>query len=101
MRWQVITCAEFHPNMCHSFAYSTSKGCIKLGDLRASALCDRHTKSFETLEPPVRFVVLQTRKQLTCLRPCSCAGCCSISGGWPRMNAPCNPCQTGNWEDWR
>lgn len=50
---QVITCAEFHPSQCHSFAYSSSKGGIRLGDLRASALCDRHAKLFEIVEPPV------------------------------------------------
>ena len=50
---QVITCAEFHPQMCHAFAYSSSKGGIKLGDLRANALCDQHAKLFEDSEPPV------------------------------------------------
>lgn len=52
---QVITCAEFHPQHCHHFAYSSSRGGIRLSDLRASALCDRHAKSFEATEPPVSF----------------------------------------------
>jgi serine/threonine-protein phosphatase 2A regulatory subunit B len=44
---QVITCADFHPNHCNIFAYSSSKGCIRLVDMRGSALCDRHTKAYE------------------------------------------------------
>jgi len=38
---EVITSAEFHPRHCHLFAYSSSKGCIRLADLRQAALCDR------------------------------------------------------------
>jgi len=44
---EVITSCEFHPQQCNTFMYSTSKGAIKLGDMRAAALCDRHTKLFE------------------------------------------------------
>lgn len=43
---EVITSAVFHPNHCHRFAYSTSKGAVRLGDMRASALCDRASVSF-------------------------------------------------------
>ena len=50
---QVITCAEFHPQQCHTFAYSSSKGGIKVGDMRAQALCDNHAKVFEVHEDPV------------------------------------------------
>lgn len=50
---QVITCAEFHPQQCHTFAYSSSKGGIKVGDMRAQALCDNHAKVFEMHEDPV------------------------------------------------
>lgn len=42
---EVITAAEFHPHHCNYFAYSSSKGILRLCDMRASALCDRHTKS--------------------------------------------------------
>ena len=42
---EVITCAEFHPSQCSQFIYSTSKGVIKLADLRAAALCDNQVKS--------------------------------------------------------
>ena len=42
---EVITCTEFHPSMCSQFIYSTSKGIIKLADLRAAALCDAQVKS--------------------------------------------------------
>lgn len=41
---EVITSAEFHPHHCHTFAYSSSKGSIRLCDMRQAALCDRHSK---------------------------------------------------------
>lgn len=41
---EVITAAEFHPSHCNLFMYSSSKGTIKLSDMRASALCDQHSK---------------------------------------------------------
>ncbi|KAK1358372.1 Serine/threonine-protein phosphatase 2A 55 kDa regulatory subunit B [Heracleum sosnowskyi] len=44
---EVITSAEFHPTHCHTLAYSSSKGSIRLIDLRQSALCDHHSKLFE------------------------------------------------------
>ncbi|KAF6138191.1 hypothetical protein GIB67_011031 [Kingdonia uniflora] len=49
---EVITSAEFHPSHCNMLAYSSSKGSIRLIDLRQSALCDTHTKLFEEQEPP-------------------------------------------------
>ena len=51
---QVITCADFHPQHCNIFGYSTSKGCIRLADMRAAALCDQHAKIFEDSGPAVR-----------------------------------------------
>jgi len=42
---EVITAAEFHPNHCNVFVYSSSRGIIRLCDMRASALCDQHAKS--------------------------------------------------------
>jgi serine/threonine-protein phosphatase 2A regulatory subunit B len=41
---EVITAACFHPRHCNMFTYSTSRGAVKLGDMRASALCDTHAK---------------------------------------------------------
>ncbi|EHB10252.1 Serine/threonine-protein phosphatase 2A 55 kDa regulatory subunit B alpha isoform [Heterocephalus glaber] len=41
---EVITAAEFHPNSSNTFVYRSSKGTIRLCDMRASALCDRHSK---------------------------------------------------------
>lgn len=41
---EVITSSEFHPHHCNLFIYSTSKGTIKIADMRASALCDSHAK---------------------------------------------------------
>ncbi|KAG8935977.1 protein phosphatase 2A regulatory subunit cdc55 [Tulasnella sp. 419] len=49
---EVITCAEFHPVHCNLFMYSSSKGTIKLADMRDSALCDTHAKQFEEEEDP-------------------------------------------------
>ncbi|KAK8664333.1 hypothetical protein V6N13_084126 [Hibiscus sabdariffa] len=48
---EVITSAEFHPTHCNMLAYSSSKGSIRLIDLRQSALCDSHAKLFEEPEP--------------------------------------------------
>ncbi|KAG9456566.1 hypothetical protein H6P81_001074 [Aristolochia fimbriata] len=49
---EVITSAEFHPTHCNMLAYSSSKGSIRLIDMRQSALCDSHTKLFEETEAP-------------------------------------------------
>ncbi|KAJ0229845.1 Serine/threonine protein phosphatase 2A 55 kDa regulatory subunit B alpha isoform [Hirschfeldia incana] len=49
---EVITSAEFHPTHCNTLAYSSSKGSIRLIDLRQSALCDSHSKLFEDTATP-------------------------------------------------
>jgi len=49
---EVITSSEFHPQHCNIFMYSSSKGAIKLGDMRSSALCDTSAKVFEAEEDP-------------------------------------------------
>ncbi|KAI1307213.1 protein phosphatase 2A regulatory subunit cdc55 [Mortierella claussenii] len=49
---EVITAAEFHPVHCNLFMYSSSKGTIKLSDMRESALCDQHAKLFEEEDDP-------------------------------------------------
>ncbi|CAO3591960.1 unnamed protein product [Absidia cylindrospora] len=49
---EVITAAEFHPYHCNMFMYSSSKGSIKLIDMRQSALCDQHATVFEEPENP-------------------------------------------------
>jgi serine/threonine-protein phosphatase 2A regulatory subunit B len=49
---EVITAAVFHPQNCALFAYSSSKGCIRLADMRARALCESHAKLFEEAELP-------------------------------------------------
>jgi len=38
---EVITCAAFDSNSCHMFAYSSSRGDVKLQDLRTSAVCKK------------------------------------------------------------
>lgn len=50
---QVITSADFHPQHCNIFAYSSSKGCIRLADMRNAALCDKHAKAFEEVDTSV------------------------------------------------
>jgi serine/threonine-protein phosphatase 2A regulatory subunit B len=43
---ELINTAKFHPTSCSTFAYSTSKGSLRVGDIRASALCDTGVKSY-------------------------------------------------------
>jgi hypothetical protein len=46
-------CAQdFHPEHSHVFLFCTSRGSIKLGDMREAALCDRQAKVFEEEEDP-------------------------------------------------
>jgi len=49
---EVITSASFHPESCNTFMYSSSKGTIKLGDLRQSSACNSYAKVFEVEEDP-------------------------------------------------
>ncbi|GMM31471.1 protein phosphatase 2A regulatory subunit [Martiniozyma asiatica (nom. inval.)] len=49
---EVITSAEFHPIDCNLFMYSSSKGIIKLNDMRMNSLCDNHSKIFEEFSDP-------------------------------------------------
>jgi serine/threonine-protein phosphatase 2A regulatory subunit B len=49
---EVITAAEFHPIHCNLFMYSSSKGTIKLADMREAALCDSHAKRLSFLYLP-------------------------------------------------
>lgn len=51
---EVITAAEFHPISCNLFMYSSSKGTIKLADMRENALCDSHAKQFEEWMDPAQ-----------------------------------------------
>lgn len=49
---EVITAAAFHPSHCNIFMYSSSRGSIRLADMRDSALCDSYAKIFEDAEDP-------------------------------------------------
>uniref|UniRef100_A0A1I8GWY8 Serine/threonine-protein phosphatase 2A 55 kDa regulatory subunit B n=1 Tax=Macrostomum lignano TaxID=282301 RepID=A0A1I8GWY8_9PLAT len=49
---QVITAAEFHPSHCHLFVYSSSKGSVRLCDMRQRALCDQHAAIYEEADDP-------------------------------------------------
>jgi serine/threonine-protein phosphatase 2A regulatory subunit B len=46
---EVITAAEFHPVSCNWFMYASSKGTIKLADMRQRALCDEHAKRMHSI----------------------------------------------------
>lgn len=61
---EVITAAEFHPMSCNWFMYASSKGTIKLADMRESALCDKHAKcrSLATLDSPPLFLANRYRR---------------------------------------
>lgn len=47
---EVITAAKFHPSLCNLFIFSSSKGTIRLNDMRQGALCDTYSKLFEYKE---------------------------------------------------
>ncbi|BHF65771.1 Serine/threonine-protein phosphatase 2A 55 kDa regulatory subunit B beta isoform [Sparganum proliferum] len=49
---EVITAAEFHPSACALFVYSSSKGILRLCDMRQKALCDDYVLAFHELDPP-------------------------------------------------
>lgn len=49
---EVITACRYHPSHCHSLAYSTSKGAIRLVDTRTSLLCDQPAATLEETEDP-------------------------------------------------
>jgi len=50
---EVITCSEFHPKDCNLLVYATSKGIIRMGDLRDSALCTSYSKEFQDTESDI------------------------------------------------
>lgn len=52
---EVITSAQFHPQHCNIIMYSSSRGSIKLGDTRKSALCDVCAKVLEVFSLFVFF----------------------------------------------
>lgn len=47
---EVITASQFHPTHDNLFVFSTSKGLIKMGDLRKSSICDDTAVVFEEKE---------------------------------------------------
>ncbi|CDS42301.1 protein phosphatase pp2a regulatory subunit b [Echinococcus multilocularis] len=49
---EVITAAEFHPTSCSLFMYSSSKGVLRLCDMRQQALCDRSALTFQEADIP-------------------------------------------------
>lgn len=55
---EVITAAEFHPVSCNWFMYASSKGTIKLADMRQRALCDDHAKRMYLLPSWFRSLLM-------------------------------------------
>jgi serine/threonine-protein phosphatase 2A regulatory subunit B len=49
---EVITSSKFHPISNNIFLYSTSKGVIKVGDLRKSSQCEKTAMTLENKENP-------------------------------------------------
>eukprot|EP00906_Rhabdomonas_costata_P001561 RCo002574 len=49
---EVITSASFHPQHCAQFLFSTSKGTMKLGDLREGSTVQAYCRAFELEEEP-------------------------------------------------
>ena len=52
---EVITAAVFHPQHCNIFAYSTSKGAVKLCDMRQAALCDKYCKGLYYIDDVILY----------------------------------------------
>jgi len=50
---EIITSCVFHPKNCNIFSYSTSKGVVRVGDLRNKALCQSYAKEFEDIDSDV------------------------------------------------
>jgi len=50
---EVITCSDLHPNSCNVLIYATSKGTIRMADMRDSALCTKYAKVFEDNESEI------------------------------------------------
>lgn len=49
---EVITSSQFHPQLDNLFLYTTSKGVIKIGDMRRSGICDNTAITFSEKEDP-------------------------------------------------
>ena len=49
---EVITSAMFHPTHCHILMHSSSKGTIKIGDMRDRALVDNHALVLSSKSSP-------------------------------------------------
>ena len=62
--FQVITASEFHPRECSLFVYSSSKGTIRLCDMRQAALCDSHAKC----KLPITILSAIVPRNVSCLK---------------------------------
>ncbi len=75
--------ADFHPIDCHVFAFATSKGAIRMADLRASALADNTCKSFEEVRLRTAPDCSTSRQPCTCIvRPVAEPACPGFLCSW-------------------
>lgn len=44
---EVVTCAQFHPRHCHTIMHSSSRGAVKICDMRQTARCGGWEKKFQ------------------------------------------------------
>ncbi|CAJ0961949.1 unnamed protein product [Ranitomeya imitator] len=95
---EVITAAEFHPHHCNTFVYSSSKGTIRLCDMRESALCDRHSKSQKNATSSVpcalTFAPKKRMRHKTQHNACPCAPMLNIEAhASPRLRPTHRKCE--------
>eukprot|EP00735_Rhodelphis_limneticus_P000736 TRINITY_DN1125_c0_g1::TRINITY_DN1125_c0_g1_i1::g.17280::m.17280 TRINITY_DN1125_c0_g1::TRINITY_DN1125_c0_g1_i1::g.17280 ORF type:complete len:471 (-),score=77.43,sp/Q39247/2ABB_ARATH/48.38/2e-163,WD40/PF00400.27/5,WD40/PF00400.27/2.4,WD40/PF00400.27/1.3,WD40/PF00400.27/3.5,WD40/PF00400.27/0.89,WD40/PF00400.27/1.1e+02,DUF693/PF05113.8/0.062 TRINITY_DN1125_c0_g1_i1:633-2045(-) len=69
---EVITSAEMHPVQCAKFAYATSRGAIRLCDLRVNALCDQAQKVFHEPEDPEKALYSELLSSISDIKFSQC-----------------------------
>lgn len=69
---EVITASEFHPTSCNLFVYSSSKGTVRLCDMREAALCDKHAKC-KKFKHLIMIFVFKVHFEYTCLLFLKCS----------------------------
>lgn len=50
---EIITCSDLNPKNCNDLAFSSSRGIVRIGDMRDSAICERYYKVLEDPHPEV------------------------------------------------
>ena len=101
---EVITASEFHPHHCNLFVYSSSKGSLRLCDMRAAALCDKHSKRKCPFHPGTRWAVgaavLCPGRVGTVRAGGPWAPCCCRAAGRGSLVLPPPPCPPSPCTGW-